>query len=102
MLENVEIYQEFYMNINDYCVNSFKNISEPLHQHLRFCVNSLKEYILSSPWYILESIIREMRLDWTDREDFGTPLSCKFSKYFDVHYLQNVTLTGITSQLQNF
>ena len=52
VLENVEMYQKFCMNIYDICAESFK------------------EYNLSSLSYILESIIKEMRLDWTYKENF--------------------------------
>ena len=51
---NVRICQTFYLNIYD------------------FWENSIKEYILISLLYVLDSIITEMRLDRTKKVDFQT------------------------------
>ena len=54
ILGNVRICQTFYLNIYD------------------FWENSIKEYILISPLYVLDSIITEMRLDRAKKVDFQT------------------------------
>ena len=54
ILGNVRICQTFYLNIYD------------------FWENSIKEYILISPLYVLDSIITEMRLDMAKKVDFQT------------------------------
>ena len=54
ILGNVRICQTFYLNIYD------------------FWENSIKEYILISLLYVLDSIITEMRLDRTKKVDFQT------------------------------
>ena len=48
----------------------------------------LKEYILSSPPYILESVIKEKSLDWTDKEDFQTLSPRELLKNFGLYYFQ--------------
>ena len=75
-----------------------------------FCANSFKEYILSSSPYILESIIKEMSLDWTDKEDFETLSSRELLRYFDVYYYfqygilptRNEHIKVLEANIQNF
>ena len=53
-----------------------------------FYANSFKESMLSSLPYILESIKRETRLDWTDKEDFELLSSQELFKCFNLYYFQ--------------
>ena len=71
VLENVKICQKFYMNIYDFCANSFN------------------EYNLSSPTYFWESIKSVMRVDWRNKEDFETLSTRELFKYFDLNYFQD-------------
>lgn len=91
VLKKVKICQKFYMNINDFCENSFK------------------EYILSSPPYILETIVEEIQLEWTDKEDFETISPQELLKYLDLHSFQydifptrNVHIKVPAAKISNF
>ena len=70
VLENVKICQKFYMNIYDFCANSFN------------------EYNLSSPTYFWESIKSVMRVGWRNK-DFETLSTRELFKYFDLYYFQD-------------
>ena len=69
VIKNVKICRKFCMNIY-YLTSS----------------SSFKKLILSSPLYIIESIIRETQLDWQEQKNFELITPRELLKYFNLYY----------------